>query len=577
MNTNPTPETSTTATSSVAVVERVAHRRTAAVEESHREELVSAAATAALPTHGDPDHRSVHRAMTRIAGVAALLSATFLYFLVATAFISRGLPLLAGWEASAVMSGSMAPAIRPGDLVAFTPYRGPMLAPGTIVSYEDPARPGTVITHRIVEVREDGSYVTKGDANPTADSTPVTPEMIRGVARMVYPKGALPMYWWATQQYGQLAALILVTALAIAIHGGRSPTSVFESDRAAPRRRRTKRRGFLPTVGLFTAMALVGVALASFTSTTTNAGNVFSATAWFGPEPPSNLVAAASCPTPPGHIGASSAGGESDTVTLGNPAGVAAGDLMVASFITRQSVAVNAVPAGWQLLLTEGDMRIYHKTAGASEPSQYLWGLSQAQRWAGGITAYRGVDPTSPIDAFGSQTSSGTSVTAPSINTTLDDARLVAIFARQSRSAISQPAGMAERWDVADTGPGGDNAGVASEAADEAGGTAGSTGQRVATSSGNQAGHGALIALSPAGFAIELTWEASPTFTADGYVLERWTGGALDASWVITPATTTNLTDTAAQEGVSYTYRLRTFQGSDESPEVEATITPSCP
>lgn len=553
MTTIPTSQTSTTATPSVAVVERVARRRM--VEEPRREQ------------------QFVHRAIPRIAGVAALLSATFLYFLVATAFVSRGLPLLAGWEASAVMSGSMAPAIQPGDLVAFKPYRGPVLAPGTIVSFEDPARPGTVTTHRIVEVRDDGSYVTKGDANPTADSTPVTPEMIRGVARMVYPKGALPSYWWATQQYGPLAVLILATALAMVIYGGRSPTSVSGSDRAALRR---KRRAFLPTVGLFTTMALVGVALASFTSTTNNAGNVFSAAASFGPEPPSNLVAAASCPAPPGHVGASSAGGESDTATFGKPAGVAAGDLMLASFITRQSVAVDTVPAGWQLLLTEGEMRIYHKTAGASEPSQYTWGLSQAQRWAGGITAYRGVDPTSPIDAFGSQTSSGTSVTAPSITTTLDDARLVAIFARLSRSAISQPAGMAERWDVADTGPGGDNAGVASEAADEAGGTAGSTGQRVATSSGNRAGHGALIALSPAGFAIELTWEASPTSTADGYILERWTGGALDASWVITPATTTNLTDTAAQEGVSYTYRLRTFQGSDESPEVEATITPSC-
>jgi signal peptidase len=573
MITNPTSEISITLTSSAAVTERVAHRRTAAVEESHREEPVSAAAKAALPTHGDSDERSVHRAMTRIAGVAALLSATFLYFLVATAFISRALPLLAGWEASAVMSGSMAPAIQPGDLVAFTPYRGPVLAPGTIVSFEDPARPGTVTTHRIVEVRDDGSYVTKGDANPTADSTPVTPEMIRGVARMVYPKAALPMYWWATQQYGPLAALILVTALAMVIHGGRSPTSVSESNRAAPPR---KRRVFLPTVALFTTMALVGVALASFTSTTTNSGNVFSAAASFGPEPPSNLVAAASCPAPPGHIGASSAGGESDTVTLGKPGGIAAGDLMLASFTTRQSVAVDAVPAGWQLLLTEGEMRIYHKTAGASEPSQYPWVLSQAQRWAGGITAYRGVDPTSPIDAFGSQTSSGTSVTAPSITTTLDDTRLVAIFARQSRSAISQPAGMAERWDIADTGPGGDNSGVASEAADEAGGTAGSTGQRIATSSGNRAGHGALIALSPVGFRIELTWGASPTSTADGYVLERWTGGALDASWVITPATTTKLTDTDAQEGVSYTYRLRAFEGSDESPEVEATITPSC-
>jgi hypothetical protein len=250
---------------------------------------------------------------------------------------------------------------------------------------------------------------------------------------------------------------------------------------------------------------------------------------------------------------------------------------MLASFVTRQTVAVDTVPGGWQLLLTEGEMRVYHKIAGASEPGQYSWGLSQTGRWAGGITAYRGTDPNAPIDAFGSQTSpSGTSITAPSITTIVDDVRLVAIFGRQSRAAIGQPAGMTERWDVADGGTGGDNSGVASEAADEAVVAPGLTGPRVAASTGNRTGYGALIALAPAGLRVTLTWVATPTATADGYVMERWTGGALDASWVITPGTITALSDTTAQEGVAYSYRLRTFEGTDESTDVVATITPNC-
>ena len=512
----------------------------------------------------------------RLAGVAALLSATFLYFLLATAFISRIVPVLAGWDTSAVMSGSMAPAIQPGDLIAFEPYGGWQLPPGTIVSFEDPARPGTITTHRIVEVEDDGSYITKGDANLAADSTPVTPEMVRGVARMVYPKGAVPSYWWTTHQYGSLAILVFATAVAMLVHGRIGPRIGSESSRPPRLRRQMKRSMSVPTIGLFTTMALVGVAFASFTSTTGSPGNVFAAAASFGPEPPSNLAAAASCPAGPTHIGASSAGGESNEVIIGRPAGVAAGDVMLASFITRQSVAVDVVPGGWQLLLTEGDMRVYHKTAGAAEPGGYSWTLSATQRWAGGITAYRGIDPSAPIDAFGSQTTSGTSITAPSLTTTVDDAHLVAIFGRQSRAAIGQPAGMAERWDVGDTGGGADNSGVDSAAADEAGGSAGATGPRVATSSGSRTGHGALIALSPAGFGVGLTWEATPTSTADGYILERWTGGVLDKSWAITPATTTAFTDTTAQEGTAYSYRLRAFEGTDESAEVVVTITPSC-
>ena len=512
----------------------------------------------------------------RLAVVAALLSATFLYFLLATAFVSRLLPFLAGWDTSAVMSGSMAPAIRPGDLIAFEPYGGWQLAPGTIVSFEDPARPGTTTTHRIVEVRDDG-YVTKGDANPTADSTPVTPEMVRGVARMVYPKGAVPWYWWTTHQYGSLALLVFITAVAMLINGRLAPRIGSESSPLARRRRRMSRGMTVPTIGLFTAMALVGVAFASFTSTTGSTGNAFAAAASFGPEPPSNLAAAASCPAAPTHVGATSGGGESAGVTIGRPAGVAPGDVMLASFVTRQTVAVDTVPGGWQLLLTEGEMRVYHKIAGASEPGQYSWGLSQTGRWAGGITAYRGTDPNAPIDAFGSQTSpSGTSITAPSITTIVDDVRLVAIFGRQSRAAIGQPAGMTERWDVADGGTGGDNSGVASEAADEAVVAPGLTGPRVAASTGNRTGYGALIALAPAGLRVTLTWVATPTATADGYVMERWTGSALDASWVITPGTITALSDTTAQEGVAYSYRLRTFEGTDESTDVVATITPNC-
>lgn len=81
-----------------------------------------------------------------------------------------------------VSTGSMAPAIRVGDcvLVEKTPYQE--VQPGDIVTYE---RLGTLVTHRVVEVTEEG-LVTQGDANPVADPL-VDPEHYRGRVKRVLP------------------------------------------------------------------------------------------------------------------------------------------------------------------------------------------------------------------------------------------------------------------------------------------------------------------------------------------------------------------------------------------------------
>ena len=73
----------------------------------------------------------------------------------------------------------MSPAIRPGDAVLVTrpPHR---LKPGMIVVLQVKDR---LVTHRIVEVHRDGSFVTKGDANDNADDWSNLTLRVTGVVR----------------------------------------------------------------------------------------------------------------------------------------------------------------------------------------------------------------------------------------------------------------------------------------------------------------------------------------------------------------------------------------------------------
>lgn len=77
-------------------------------------------------------------------------------------------PFAVGMRSLSVMSGSMEPAVRTGDVIVdewIDPARARV---GDVVSFNDPSRADTVLTHRVVEVRRRGErveFVTRGDAN----------------------------------------------------------------------------------------------------------------------------------------------------------------------------------------------------------------------------------------------------------------------------------------------------------------------------------------------------------------------------------------------------------------------------
>ena len=96
----------------------------------------------------------------------------------------------AGWSVAVVASGSMRPAIRPGDVMIMAPARA--CGDRDIVTFRTPGRP---MLHRIVGVDGAGRLITKGDANLVADAAPVPRSAVTGVAVWRVPYAGWPALW----------------------------------------------------------------------------------------------------------------------------------------------------------------------------------------------------------------------------------------------------------------------------------------------------------------------------------------------------------------------------------------------
>lgn len=221
---------------------------------------------------------------------------------------------------------------------------------------------------------------------------------------------------------------------------------------------------------------------------------------------------------------AASSGGAVPTLalTVTTPAGVVADDVLIASITIRPDEPITA-PAGWTLVRSDvGGARqaIYVRTAVSGEPANHTWTFGNSVASAvGGIIAFAGIDPVDPIDVSGGQSNaSSTSVTAPSVTTTVNDATLVAFFATANDATFTPPSGMTERFDrIADT-----TLDEAASAADVTVVAAGATGTKVAVASKSAANVGALVALRPATAVANLGMQAQHTF-------ETWDLGAGDS------------------------------------------------
>ncbi len=144
---------------------------------------------------------------------AGVLGRVVLSFVTGCLVVSL-LPLLFGWHPYVVKSGSMEPRIKVGDVILSSPDRDPSTLLGHVTVFEDPARPGTVKSHRIIAVNPDGTLVSKGDANPTPDPVPVTVGQVHGIGRLLVRWAGLPVIWARTGQLGFLGLFLLVLVAA---------------------------------------------------------------------------------------------------------------------------------------------------------------------------------------------------------------------------------------------------------------------------------------------------------------------------------------------------------------------------
>lgn len=125
------------------------------------------------------------------------------------------LPRIAGYVPYTVLTGSMSPAIAPGDIVIDERLPARHLRAGDIVTFADPERRGRMITHRVRRIDVRGSevaVVTRGDANTVDERwrTRAAGHVGRVVARVPYA-GFLTS--WIRSPHGRLLLLVVPAVL----------------------------------------------------------------------------------------------------------------------------------------------------------------------------------------------------------------------------------------------------------------------------------------------------------------------------------------------------------------------------
>ena len=113
-----------------------------------------------------------------------------------------------GWKPIMIDGGSMGPGIDAGDLVLVERDLEHPLGVGSVVTYRSDE--GGLVTHRVTEVVGDG-YRTRGDANPSDDSSIVASSAVLGSGRLLVPWLGRPVLWLRHGEAPRTAAWLLAT------------------------------------------------------------------------------------------------------------------------------------------------------------------------------------------------------------------------------------------------------------------------------------------------------------------------------------------------------------------------------
>ena len=124
-----------------------------------------------------------------------------------------------GWKALSVQTGSMRPAIPQGSLVLMHRVPDSSMKVGDVITYTNPRDMHTTITHRIGRAYKlDGkipAYLTRGDANPSADPLPVVGGQVHG--KVVWHVPFVGKIMDFSRSWAGLIVLIYLPALLVTI------------------------------------------------------------------------------------------------------------------------------------------------------------------------------------------------------------------------------------------------------------------------------------------------------------------------------------------------------------------------
>jgi signal peptidase I len=136
-----------------------------------------------------------------------------------------------GYRNLVVLSGSMTPTIRTGDLVVARPVSPLELKIGDIVTFRQPGG-GRLITHRVRRLSRQGSSVavtTRGDANTTLERWTVRADGHVGRIVLDLPKLGYAV-WLLNLPFGRIFLVVLPTLLI----GAAALRLIWQSDREIP-------------------------------------------------------------------------------------------------------------------------------------------------------------------------------------------------------------------------------------------------------------------------------------------------------------------------------------------------------
>lgn len=123
--------------------------------------------------------------------------------------LKKEVPQLFGYAQLVVLSGSMDPTLKVGDLIVV--HEEQAYEEQDIITFRTETAP---TTHRIVETKDTG-FITKGDANNVEDEGIVTKNQIYGRVVMVIPK----VGEWMLFMKQPVSMLIMILVLCVLLWG----------------------------------------------------------------------------------------------------------------------------------------------------------------------------------------------------------------------------------------------------------------------------------------------------------------------------------------------------------------------